>query len=223
MNKMKMAERLQKSPDKMKMVKAAFKQLDPTNFAFVMATGALSLGFQALGWVATAKLFLFIGIVGLIFLSLLYGVGFYMSRDSMKEGFNLEGLFKYFAFCSAASLLGTAFGWMGYGIFAIIFGAIGVLSTIFLIMVLFFAAFTQQTSTLQKLSPVWLFLPVACHSAGLVISSITKTYEITDQNLLLTAAVFWSFGLFLYLMFMALNLYRVFANAIRSNELSPSF
>jgi tellurite resistance protein TehA-like permease len=66
-------------------------------------------------------------------------------------------------------------------------------------------------------------LAIACNYSGIILSSLWTKGILTHPLFLLIAFSFWTFGVFLYIIFMALNLYRMLFFPFEGLDMDPCY
>lgn len=197
--------------------------LDPVNFAFVMATGIVSIILHS-AWPTLSRIFLLagsIGYLGLIFI--LLKQTYLLGGRLFEEMKNVQTVFKYLTFSAGSNALAVRFCMEGCDRIGFMLGLLGVITTIALTYTLFCLLFYHRISTIQEVSPYWLLLAIACNSSGIVISTLWGHHVLSNGLFLLAAFSFWSFGVGIYLIFITLNIYRMLFYAFEGEDLHPAY
>lgn len=206
------------------MSREAFKSLSPANFAFVMASGITSLIFHRTGWTFLSWFFLIMGSLGYLALIALFiqrtGV---LKREVLEDFSDIQKMFKYLTFSAGSNTLAASYLLLGYDLVGLALGIIGVISTILLTYTLFCALFFHIQTSIQAISPFWLLLAIACNSSGIVLTTLWGKGVLTHPACLLLAFGFWTFGVFIYLIFMTLNLYRMLFSPFNGRDMDPCY
>jgi tellurite resistance protein TehA-like permease len=200
------------------------EKADPVTFTYVMATATLSSALTVTKWSALSQIFLFLATLGYLFLCAIFTLRFLASlKLPRKEKIKTEDLFKYLAFSAGTNCLAVRFSLTHQDLIGLILCLIGVISTLFLNYLIFFKLLFHQSIPLLLITPFWLLMPIACHSSGIAISTLW-TNEILSQPLwLLGASMFWNYGVFIYIIFMVLTVYRIFFFPLKRNDLHPAY
>jgi tellurite resistance protein TehA-like permease len=202
----------------------ALKNLSPANFAFVMSSGSVSLILYKTGWLTLSWLILVIGLFGyLALVSLFTWRVFVIKREILKDFKDIQRMFKYLTFSAGSNGLSVSCYLFGYELIGLILGIAGIISTIFLTYTLFCALFFHIQASIQAISPFWLLLAIACNSSGIVITTFWGKGTISNSGFLLLAFGFWTFGVFIYLIFMTLNLYRMIFFTFDGVDMDPCY
>lgn len=206
------------------MNKTSLKNLSPANFAFVMSTGILSFVLNKTGWLQLSMLFLIIGLIGYIALVSLFLIRMCVLKMEVLQDFkDLKKMFKYLTFSAGSNALAASFCLFGYNEWGVILGAIGVISTILLTYTLFSTLFFHIPIPIYSISPFWLLLAIACNSSGIVITALWNNGVHTSHILLLLALGFWSFAVFIYFIFMTLNILRMIFYPFKGPDMDPCY
>lgn len=208
------------------MNRTLLKNLSPANFAFVMSTGVVSLIFHKTGWLSLSWIFLMIGSLGYIALVSLFVIRlFVLKKEALDDFKDIQKMFKYLTFSAGSNALAVSFCLSGYNLPALILASIGVLSTIALTYTLFCTLFFHIQVPIQEISPFWLLLAIACNSSGISITTLWQHEIFINPNplFLLLAFGFWTFGVFIYLIFMTLNLYRMIFFPFTGRDMDPCY
>jgi tellurite resistance protein TehA-like permease len=196
---------------------------NPLFFAFVMATGVISTALEMAHYALLSKIFFVLDIVGygyLIALALFRLIG--TPKLFLQEFTNPLELFKWFTFSAGTNILATRFILASEHTVGFVLGVIGALSAFVLVYACFFLLL-RSSELLQAISPLWLLQSIACHSVGIVVTALWAERALTNPLYLLIGLGFWSFGFFMYLLFMALNIYRVFFLPFTETDPNPAF
>lgn len=185
------------------------KKLDPINFAYVMATGGVSFILKMSGWDTLSTLFLILACSCYFSLIILFGIRAFFYKNSAD-------LFEYLAFGASTNILALRFSQGGHDFVGSILAIIGTFS-ITVLLVIFCTFFLKQKNALVNVCPDWLIIGIACHTAGMAISLFVQ------PAFLLLALCFWFLGLFVYLILMILNLYRIFFLPLEGRDLRFSY
>ncbi len=201
-----------------------FKNLSPANFAFVMSTGVLSVVLERTGWSSLSHLFLIIGLIGYAVLIFLFAVRLIVLKsDILNDLKNIQVMFKYLTFAAGTNALAVSLCISQYNLPALFLGSIGIISTLLLTYTLFCTLFFHVQAPIQAISPFWLLLAIACNSSGIAITSLWENSLLTQPAFLLLAFCFWTFGVFMYLIFMTLNIYRMMFFPFVGRDMDPCY
>lgn len=206
------------------MYRKLIENLSPSNFAFVMATGALALAFFKTGWTLLFEIFLFMGLVGYTILTVLFILRAYFLKSQLIDDFkDIQKMFRYLTFSAGSSALAMGFSLNGNEAIGLYLGCIGAFSFILMTYTLFCALFFHIHASIQAISPFWLLLAIASNSSGIVITTLWNSKMLIHPSTLLMAFCFWSFGVFIYGIFMGLNLFRMIFFPFSGKDMDPCY
>lgn len=206
------------------MERSSLTNLSPSNFAFVMSTGITATIFFQSGWYLLCICLLTVGTIGYIGLVSLFAYRLYLLKSEVLKDFkDIQKMFKYLTFSAASSSLAISFCLLGYNSIGFLLAIIGACSAILLTYTLFCTLFFHIQVPIQKISPFWLLLAIASNSSGFAITTLWKNNMLSDQLFLLLAFSFWSFGIFIYIMFMTLNMYRMLFYSFEGKDMDPCY
>ena len=200
------------------------KNLSPANFAFVMSSGVVSMIFHQTNWTFLSWIFLIIGSIGYAALVSLFIARLLILKIGVLQDFkDIQKMFKYLTFSAGSNALAAGYCLFGYNQVGLILGFVGVISTILFTYTLFCTLFFHVQVPIQTISPFWLLLAIACNSSGIVITTLWENGLLTSNLFLLFAFCFWSFGVFIYLIFMTLNIFRMLFYPFKGRDMDPCY
>lgn len=200
------------------------KKLDPVHFGFVMATGVISVALQMQGWLIAFNLFFGLGVSIYFLLIILFIIRTILyPKLTFSELGDVRFLFKLLTFSAGSADLSERFSISGQDHFALILLAIAGFTTVVIIYSIFCALFFHASETIQTISPYWLLMAIACNSVGIAISSLRDHGYLQDPLFWLISFSLWSFGVSIYLIFMTLNIYRMFFLNFDGRDLNPAY
>lgn len=206
------------------MDQAALKNMSPANFGFVMATGVSSIIFHKTGWIKLSWFFLCIGFLGyLALVSLFLWRIFIYKKEVLNDFKDVQRMFKYLTFSAGSNAIAVSWALLGYNQVALILGIVGIISTILLTYTLFCTLFFHVQAPIQSVSPFWLLLAIACNYSGIVITTLWEREMFSSNLFLLLAFGFWTFGVFIYLIFMTLNIFRMLFFSFEGLDMDPCY
>ena len=88
---------------------------------------------------------------------------------------------------------------------------------------LFCTLFFHIQVPIQTISPFWLLLAITCNSSGIVITTLWENELLTNNIFLLFSFCFWTFGVFIYLIFMTLNIFRMLFYPFNGRDMDPCY
>lgn len=199
-------------------------KIDPVSFGYVMATGTLSTALHFLQWSILSEIFLYLAALGYLILVVLFGARLIlMPKQVFQEDINPLTLLKYFTFCAGTNTLAARLVFAGDTFAALMLGIVGIAATIILIYSLFVMLFFHFSLYIQEVSPFWLLMAIAGHSSGIVLSSLWIAGVLSNPLILLLAFGIWTFCVFIYIIFMTLNIYRMFFFPFEGKDLNPAY
>ena len=205
---------------------SVIRDLNPGDFAFVMATGIISTGTFLLGPSWLSRALLVIASVGFVVLIVALVIRLARYRSRVAADFrDPERVFGFFAVSASCDLLGTRFASAGHPmvttVLACLAAAVWFVLTYGVPASLLVAG--QHESVLGGVDGTWLLWVVATQSLSTDASTLVPVWP-SQSGLLATAAVaFWSVGLVLYLLLVSLILLRWLTVAMTPAALSPDY
>ncbi|HEY8326277.1 MAG TPA: tellurite resistance/C4-dicarboxylate transporter family protein [Ktedonobacterales bacterium] len=201
------------------------RTLYPGYFASVMATGIVSVALLLTGALTLSYALWAIGGALLIFLTVVYGLRALRYKTEMRRDFfDASTAFGFFTFIAAVGVIATR---SALGHWTIIPGALTVIAAIvWFILTYWTFAMLLITNTQpigQALNGSWLIAIVATESLAITWVLLTNIQPGQRATLQLLAYVFWTFGVLLYLIFIALIMYRFFFLKIQPSDLKPPY
>ncbi len=189
-----------------------------------MATGILSIAFYKQDLNMLSWLFLAIGLIAYaILVSLFIARLALLGKTALQDLQNIQKMFKYLTFSAGSNALAVGLSLQGYDLFGFALGAIGVTTTIFLTYTLFCTLFFHVQVPIQEISPFWLLLAIACNSSGIAITTFWENQMLANPSFLLLAFCFWTFGVFIYVILMTLNMYRMLFFPFIGRDMDPCY
>lgn len=200
------------------------RQLNPASFAYIMATGVVSMALYMSQWYLFSAGLLIAGVLGYFWLVFLFGVRFVMLGSAAFQRLHqVENQLKLLTFAAGSNALAARFALSGHIFPSMVLGAIGTVATVVLIYAVFCTLLFHSTSSIESISPLWLLMAIASNSVGIVVTTLWDQGALADDLFLLGAFVFWSFGVFAYLSLMSLNIYRMFFLPFEGEDINPAY
>ena len=205
---------------------AAVRTLHPGYFAFVMATGIISIGTFLLGpsWLSLALLVA--ASAGLIVLAAALTARVSRFRSAVVADINApERVFGFFTITAGLDVLGVRLALAGHPLLTAI--AAGLAATAWLVLTYGVPAslmlFRAHESALSGVNGSWLLWVVATQSLAVVAATLLPIWR-SQATLLATAAVsLWSVGLVLYLVLVSLIMLRWLIVPMTPAALGPPY
>jgi len=205
---------------------SVIRDLNPGDFAFVMATGIISTGTFLLGPSWLSRALLVIASVGFVVLIVALVIRLARYPSWVTADFRApERVFGFFAVSASCDLLGTRFAAAGHPmvttVLACLAAAVWFVLTYGVPASLLVAG--QHESVLGGVDGTWLLWVVATQSLSTDASTLVPVWP-SQSGLLATAAVaFWSVGLVLYLLLVSLILLRWLTVTMTPQTLGPPY
>ncbi|GAA4484251.1 tellurite resistance/C4-dicarboxylate transporter family protein [Microbacterium panaciterrae] len=204
----------------------AVRDLTPGYFAFVMATGILSVAMRTEGVDVVSQLLLGIAITGYLVLVALNAIRAIRHRHAMAADFaDPARAFGFFTFVAATCVLGTRIGADGFPVIAIVLLLIGVLAWIVLGYTVPWTAVLgeRRTTALSTANGTWFIWAVASQSIAVLAAGLEPLLPAARTWVALLAVFSWSVGTFLYCAVGVFVGVRMLAYPFRPDELTPPY
>jgi len=204
----------------------AVRDLHPGYFAFVMATGIISIGTFLLGpsWLSLALLA--VAAAGLVVLTAALTVRMIRFRSRVAADLKApERVFGFFTITAGLDVLGVRLTAAGHPLTtAILSGAAAVVWLLLTYGVPASLLLTRaQDSVLGGINGSWLLWVVATQSLAVTASALVKAWPSQSGFLAPAAAALWSIGLVLYLLLVSLILLRWLTVTMTPAALGPPY
>lgn len=201
------------------------RTLYPGYFASVMATGIVSVALLLSHALPLSLALWAIGGALLVILTVIYALRLVrFPHDMRRDLFDPASAFGFFTFIAAVGVLATRSalgGWMTVpGILTIIAAIAWFMLTYWTFAMLLI---TNNRPIQQALNGSWLIAIVATESLATTWALVTNLQPGQRQALQLLAYSFWTFGVLLYLIFIALIMYRFFFLSVQPDDLKPPY
>ncbi|HEU5345870.1 MAG TPA: tellurite resistance/C4-dicarboxylate transporter family protein [Ktedonobacterales bacterium] len=201
------------------------RTLYPGYFASVMATDIVSVALLLTGALPLSYALWSIGGALLIYLTVVYGLRALRYKTEMRRDFfDPSTAFGFFTFIAAVGVMATRFA---LGNWMVIPGVLTIIAAIswFILTYWIFAMvlITNEQPIGQALNGSWLIAIVATESLAITWVLLTNIQPSQRATLQLLAYAFWTFGVLLYLIFIALIMYRFFFLKIQPSDLKPPY
>ncbi len=203
----------------------AIERLATGYFASVMATGIVSValflqGDRPLSWV-----FFAVAIALYVFLCVAYvGRVCLFPRRVWADLTDARQVFGYLTFVAGTDVLGTRFAFAKHYDIALGLGLVGVVSWVTLTyFILVFLLLYNQEPIERVINGSWLITIVSCESLAALGSALADFLPRYQVWLLFVAYAFWSLGVIIYLIFIAMIMYRFFFFTVTARDLRPPY
>lgn len=201
------------------------RTLYPGYFACVMATGIVSVALLMTGASVLSKLLWIAGFVLLAFFVVVYLLRLLLYYPDVKrDTTDPTKIFGFFTFIAALGVLATRSALGGWtvvpGILTLVAAAAWCALTYWAFAMLLF---TNDQPIERAVNGSWLIAIVATESLAITWVLLTAIKPAQSATLQLLAYTFWTFGVLLYLIFIALIVYRFFFFRIQPGDLTPPY
>ncbi|MGQ0711601.1 MAG: tellurite resistance/C4-dicarboxylate transporter family protein [Rhodoferax sp.] len=199
------------------------QSLHPGNFAMVMATGIVSIGFSTLGWQAWAQALYGVAVaawVALVGLSALRLALF--RREVGIDLLNPRMVFSYFTLVAATSILGVLFHTRGHAALAL---ACWIAAFVVWCSLLYLAfsvlTFLTHEHNVNIVHGGWLIAIVGTQSLVLLGARLAPGLGEYANAMMVEVHMLWGLGLVFYGIFVTLFCYRIFFLTLKPEQVSP--
>src|SRR5579872_4864469 len=197
------------------------KSLYTGYFASVMATAIVSIALLLDHVMALSVALWVISCVLLLFMTVAYALRWILYPHEVHANFyDPTTVFGYFTFIAAIDVLATRFSLGGWtivpGILTLIAAAAWLILTYWVFAMLIF---TSDRSIEQAVNGSWMIAIVATESLAITWVLLVRVQPQVSVVLQLAAYMFWTFGVLLYLIFIAFIMYRFFFTHVRPTDL----
>ncbi len=205
---------------------AAVRGLTPGYFAFVMATGIISVGLRTNGWHAASLTLLVIAAVAYLLLIGLTTLRLVRHRDAIAADFaDPARSFGFFTFVAATCVLGSRLTLSGWHTPALALLLVGTVAWIGL------GYTVPWTAVMSRREPValgaangtWFIWAVASQSIAVLAATLEAELTTARTAMALLAVFSWSVGVFLYCAVGVLVGVRMLAHPFRPEDLTPPY
>ncbi len=206
----------------MKLLEAT-ESLHPGNFAFVMATGIISVGLDYLSLTGWSGAFFWMAVaawVVLLALCLVRAVRF--PRAVMIDLTSPRMVFSYFTLVAATDIVGLLLFDRGYQAWAIACWFIAFVTWALLLYLAFSVlTFLSHENNVNIMHGGWLITIVGTQSLVLLGCKIAPLFGSFEHYMMLEVHMLWGLGLCLYGIFVTLFCYRIFFLKLKPEHVSP--
>src|SRR5215475_13370809 len=202
------------------------RDLHPSQFAFVMATGIISTGTFLLGPSWLSQALLVIAAIGFVVLVAALGIWLARYRSRVVAEFRApERVFGFFAISASCDLLGARFASAGHPMVTTVLACAAA-------MVWFVLTYgvpaslllaRQRDSVLGGIDGTWLLWVVATQSLSIDAATLFPVWPSQSRLLATAAAALWGVGLVLYLLLVSLIWQRWLEVRMTPATLSPPY
>ncbi len=179
----------------------SLRTLNPGYFAFVMATGIVSVGLLNNGWTLASDILMVICAIGWVVLAILYLARLVKFRKEMVGDFcNPASAFAFFTIVAGTNVLGTRLAMAGQLNLALGILVLGFLLWLVLGYGIPWAAFfgSAEHPILKQSNGTWLIWTVATQSVAVLAATLEPHFSSIARELALIAVFCWAVGCGIY-------------------------
>ena len=197
--------------------------MHPGNFALVMATGILSLGFRTLGIAALAEMLAVLAVLAWILLLGLSALRLLRHPAAVRvDLLNPRMVFAYFTLVAATSIVGLLLHQAGHHTLAIACWAMAFTAWCLLLYLAFSVlTFLTHESNVNIVHGGWLIAIVGTQSLVLLGARIAPDLGPYAVAMMVEVYMLWGLGLAFYGIFVTLFCYRIFFLALKAQDIGP--
>ena len=204
----------------------AIRDLHPGYFAFVMATGIISIGTFLLGPSWLSRALLVVASAGLVVLSVALVIRLVRFRPSVAADVHApERVFGFFTITAGLDVLGVRLSYAGHPVAAAILA--GLAAAVWLVLTYGVPASLLLTRThdsvLGGVNGSWLLWVVSTQSLAVAAAVLVPVWPSQSGLLAPFATALWCVGLVLYLLLVSLILLRWLTVAMTPQALGPPY
>ncbi len=203
----------------------SIKRLATAYFAAVMATGIVSIALllEKHMMLSNALFVLDIALYVLLFVAYIMRI-FMFPKEVLGDLTHAGKVFGYFTFIAGTDVLGTRFAFAHHYEISLWLAILAFVSwivlTYFIMMVMLF----KNEQPIEKvINGGWLVTTVSCESLTVIGSVLADYLPQYATWLLFLAYSFWALGVVIYLIFIAMIMYRFFFYHVSTKDLSPPY
>ncbi|QSO45576.1 tellurite resistance/C4-dicarboxylate transporter family protein [Alicyclobacillus mengziensis] len=206
-------------------IKHSVAELYTGYFASVMATGIISIALNLTHHDLFSKTMFIIAVSLYLLLTMAYVLrAVWFPRNVWRDLTDAAKVFGYFTFVAATDVIGTCFVLNRFTKLPVWLGIVGIVSwmilTYFILMVLIFY---NREPVQRVMNGGWLVTTVGVESLAALGSAMADRFPVSSGGLLLVSTAFWGLGIVIYLIFIALIMYRFFFFPVSTADLSPPY
>jgi tellurite resistance protein TehA-like permease len=204
-------------------ITASIESLHPGNFAFVMATGIISVGLHYLELQKISDLFSLVAIVSwLVLIALCLWRVIRFPRAVMIDLTSPRMVFSYFTLVASTDIVGLLMFDHGYHNLAIACWFLAFISWCLLLYLAFSVlTFLSNENNVNIMHGGWLITIVGTQSLVLLGAKIAPLFGKFEHYMMLEIHMLWGLGVCLYGIFVTLFCYRIFFLKLKPEQTSP--
>lgn len=197
--------------------------MHPGNFALVMATGILSLGFRTLGVAALGDVLAVMAVLAWILLLGMSLLRLLWHPAAVRvDLLNPRMVFAYFTLVAATSIVGLLLHQAGHHTLAIACWAMAFTAWCLLLYLAFSVlTFLTHESNVNIVHGGWLIAIVGTQSLVLLGARIAPDLGPHAVAMMVEVYMLWGLGLAFYGIFVTLFCYRIFFLALKAQDIGP--
>ena len=201
------------------------RTLYPGYFASVMATGIVSIALLLTGASTLSVLLWGAGFVLLAFFVVVYLLRLLLyAREVRQDAFDPSKVFGFFTVIAALGVLATRSDLGGWSLVPAVMTLLAAALWCALLYWTFAMLIFTNTQPIERsVNGSWLIAIVATESLAITWVLLAPLEPAYRPALQLLAFSFWTFGMLLYLIFIALIVYRFFFHTVQPSDLSPPY
>lgn len=204
-------------------LRLSLKELHPGNFAMVMASGIISLGFSSLHFDQLAEVMYVFTLGAWLILMMLCAGRMYLFLPAVRDDLlNPRVVFSYFTLVAATAIVGLLLHAHDYTGLAM---ACWILAFVVWSSLLYLAfsvlTFLSHEHNVNIVHGGWLISIVGTQSLVLLGSHIASDFGEYAKYMMVEVHMLWGLGLIFYGIFVTLFCYRIFFLTIKPEDVSP--
>jgi tellurite resistance protein TehA-like permease len=201
----------------------ALESLHPGNFALVMATGIISIGLEAQGFLWLSSFFSALAVAVWLVLLLLCTIrAVWFSKAVLIDLTSPRMVFSYFTLVAATNIVGILMYNYGFVSLAVACWFIAFACWCLLLYLAFSVlTFMSHENNVNIMHGGWLITIVGTQSLVLLGIKIAPFFGDYGHFMMMEVHMLWGLGLALYGIFVTLFCYRIFFLALKPEHLSP--
>jgi tellurite resistance protein TehA-like permease len=209
------------------MLARALATLDPGYFAWVMASGIVSVGTGLLGYAVLSRVVLGVTIFAAVLLAFAYSARAVYYRVPFRQSLrDPKTAMAFFTVVAGTDVLATRVSMAGHPLVTLVLGTVGVVVWVALTYGLPFSiVVAARRAVLGEINGTWLVWVVATQSVSIVASAAAGSARpgpLQDQ-LPAVAASFWGVGVMLYIVLIVAIFLRLLLVEVTEAEMGPAY
>lgn len=201
--------------------------LDPGYFAWVMASGIVSVGALLLDQRLLSDVVLVVTCVAFVVLVLAYGARAILFREQVRQALrDPSSAMGYFTLIAGSNVLAVRLLMAGHPLVTLI---LGTLASVLWVVLSYGLSWSIIVATrrpvLSEINGTWLIWVVATQSVAVVAGglAIDSPWGALRDNLPVVAVMFWGVGIMLYVILIVIIFLRLFLVELTAQEMGPAY